>query len=35
MVTRLADQKGLDILTEALPEIMSLGVQLVVLGTGR
>jgi len=34
MVTRLADQKGLDILTEALPEIMSLGVQLVILGTG-
>jgi len=34
MVTRLADQKGLDILVEALPEIMSLGVQLVILGTG-
>jgi starch synthase len=34
MVTRLADQKGLDILTEALPEIMALGVQLVILGTG-
>jgi starch synthase len=34
MVTRLADQKGLDILTKALPEIMSLGVQLVILGTG-
>jgi starch synthase len=34
MVTRLVDQKGLDILTEALPEIMSLGVQLVILGTG-
>jgi starch synthase len=34
MVTRLADQKGLDILTEALPEIMSLGVQLVILGMG-
>ena len=34
MVTRLADQKGLDILTEALPEIMSFGVQLVILGTG-
>jgi starch synthase len=34
MVTRLADQKGLDILTEALPEIMSLGIQLVILGTG-
>ena len=34
MVTRLVDQKGLDILTEALPVIMSLGVQLVILGTG-
>lgn len=34
MVTRLADQKGLDILTEALPEIMSLGIKLVILGTG-
>lgn len=34
MVTRLADQKGLDILTSALPEIMSLGLQLVILGTG-
>jgi starch synthase len=34
MVTRLADQKGLDILTEALPAIMSLGIQLVILGTG-
>jgi starch synthase len=34
MVTRLVDQKGLDILTEALPEILALGVQLVILGTG-
>jgi starch synthase len=34
MVTRLVDQKGMDILTEALPEILSLGVQLVILGTG-
>jgi starch synthase len=34
MVTRLAAQKGLDILTEALPEIMSLGAQFVILGTG-
>lgn len=34
MVTRLVDQKGLDILTAALPEMMSLGVRLVVLGTG-
>jgi len=34
MVTRLVDQKGLDILTDALPEMLSLGVQLVILGTG-
>lgn len=34
MVTRLVDQKGLDIVTDALPEIMSLGMQLVILGTG-
>ncbi len=34
MVTRLVDQKGLDLLTEALPEIMACGVQLVILGTG-
>jgi starch synthase len=34
MVTRLVDQKGVDILLEALPEILSLGVQLVILGTG-
>jgi starch synthase len=34
MVTRLVDQKGLDIVTEALPELMDLGVQCVILGTG-
>ncbi len=34
MVTRLVDQKGLDILVDGLDEIMSLGVQLVILGTG-
>jgi starch synthase len=34
MVTRLVDQKGLDILTEALPEIMGFGFRLVILGTG-
>jgi starch synthase len=34
MVTRLAAQKGLDILSEALPDIMSLGARLVILGTG-
>ena len=35
MVTRLAGQKGLDLLTKALPELVSLGVQLIVLGTGE
>ncbi|HET7318879.1 MAG TPA: glycogen synthase GlgA, partial [Nitrospirota bacterium] len=35
MVTRLVDQKGLDIVTEALPGILSLGVQFVILGTGE
>jgi starch synthase len=34
MVTRLADQKGLDILVQALPTITSFGVQIVILGTG-
>jgi starch synthase len=34
MVTRLADQKGLDILVEALPEILALGTRLVILGSG-
>ena len=34
MVTRLADQKGLDILCEALPELMALGADLIILGTG-
>jgi starch synthase len=35
MVSRLVDQKGLDILTEALQDMMSLGLQFVVLGTGE
>jgi len=35
MVTRLADQKGLDILVDALPRILSLGCQFVVLGNGE
>lgn len=34
MVTRLTDQKGLDILIEAAPALLALGVQLVILGTG-
>jgi len=34
MVTRLADQKGLDILNEAMPSLMRMNLQLVILGTG-
>jgi starch synthase len=34
MVTRLADQKGLDILLPALPAILATGARLVVLGSG-
>lgn len=35
MVTRLAGQKGLDIICEALDRIMELGLKLVILGTGE
>ncbi|MGA1868133.1 MAG: glycogen synthase GlgA [bacterium] len=34
MISRLADQKGFDILTEKLDEIMKLNVRLIILGTG-
>ena len=34
MVSRLAEQKGLDILTEALDSICKLNIQLIILGTG-
>jgi len=34
MVTRLADQKGLDILKKAMPSLMKDDLQLVILGTG-
>jgi starch synthase len=34
MVTRLADQKGLDIVIEALPEIADLDMHTIILGTG-
>lgn len=34
MVSRLADMKGFDILAEAADELVGLGLQLVVLGTG-
>ena len=35
MVTRLAEQKGLDILAAAIPGIMSMGMRLIILGTGE
>jgi len=35
MTTRLADQKGLDILSGAMDRIMELGCQLIILGTGE
>ena len=35
MITRLADQKGLDILAGAMEKIMHLKCQLVILGTGE
>ena len=34
MVTRLAEQKGIDLVNNVLPDLMALGVQLVVLGNG-
>ncbi len=34
LVSRLADQKGLDLIKAAMPKMMKLGVQFVVLGTG-
>lgn len=34
LVSRLADQKGLDLIKAAVPSIMKMGAQLVVLGTG-
>jgi starch synthase len=35
MVTRLADQKGLDLVIEVIEEILRTGTQFVVLGTGE
>ncbi|HLE40104.1 MAG TPA: glycogen synthase GlgA [Nitrospirota bacterium] len=35
MVARLTEQKGLDILMEALPKIISLGAQIIIQGTGE
>ncbi len=34
MITRLADQKGLDILSEAMPDLMKMDIALAVLGSG-
>jgi len=34
LISRLADQKGLDLIKSAMPKIMKLGVQFVLLGTG-
>ena len=34
MVTRLSEQKGLDLVLQAVPEILSSGVKLVILGKG-
>ena len=35
IVSRLAQQKGFDILSEALDDLMKLGVQIIILGTGE
>ena len=35
MISRLADQKGFDILAEAASEIMSMDIMMVILGTGE
>jgi starch synthase len=35
MVSRLTDQKGLDLVAEAMAEIMALDLQLIILGTGH
>ena len=34
MITRLTDQKGLDILEHIIEELLSLDIQMVILGTG-
>ena len=34
MVTRLASQKGLDLVIQALPKLEQMGIQLVILGSG-
>lgn len=34
VISRLTDQKGIDILLEAIPELLKMNIQLVILGTG-
>ena len=34
IISRLVDQKGFDLIAEAMPELMSMDIQLVVVGTG-
>ena len=35
MITRLVPQKGIDLVVRVMEEILQLGVQFVVLGTGE
>jgi starch synthase len=35
MISRLTDQKGLDLVVEAMEEMMALDLQLIILGTGQ
>ena len=35
LVSRLAHQKGIDVFAEALPDILDLGIQVIVLGSGE
>lgn len=35
IISRLADQKGFELISEAVPEIMALNMQMVVLGVGQ
>ena len=35
IISRLVDQKGFDIIAEAMGELMNMDIQLVVVGTGE